>query len=68
MKAINRDSINADLSYDGVIEEAKATIIITIRDPRSKGVAYEQCCRSLDAHNFSHSDIIIRQDITIEHR
>lgn len=68
VKALHRDSINADMSYDGVVEETKATIIITIRDLRGKGIAYEQCYRSLDAHNFSHSDIIIRQDITIENR
>ena len=41
----------------------RTTIIITIRDPKHKGVVYNEGIRLLNIHNFEHSNIIIRNDI-----
>ena len=54
-----------DRDYDGVIETAKAIVIITIRDTRKQGKAYDECYASLDQHNFVHSNIMLRQHVEV---
>lgn len=65
INTLYRDATIADREVDGVFEPVKATIIITIRDPKKKGSVYTECYRHLSEHNFEHSDIVIRQDINI---
>lgn len=65
VKARYRDAIVTDRDYDGVIEHTRATIIVTIRDQKHKGVAYRECYNSLGEHNFVHSDIVVQQRIEV---
>lgn len=68
INALYRDATIVDREFDGVIDPVKATIIITIKDPKKKGIVYSECYRHLSEHNFEHSDIVIRQDINISNR
>ena len=68
LKALYRDAVAVDLDYDGIVELTQATVIITIRDPRHKGVAYSECYAALDQHNFAHNDIVIRQQIAVDNQ
>ncbi|MGM9763010.1 MAG: S8 family peptidase [Candidatus Cryptobacteroides sp.] len=65
INALYRDATIADREFDGVFDSVKATVIITIRDPKKKGIVYTECYRHLSEHNFEHSDIVIRQDINV---
>ncbi len=66
VKALYRDAVVTERDYDGVVEHTRATIIITIRDPKHKGVAYSECLASLNQHNFVHSNLEVRQRIDVE--
>ena len=48
-----------DLQFD-------AYLIMTIRDTRERGIAYNQAIRQLDNRNFIHQNIEVRQDIDID--
>lgn len=63
MRAFTRDATAYELLEDGVINSIKTTIIVTIRDPKNKGLIYNEGIRLLDAHNFEHSNIVVRNDI-----
>lgn len=65
IKALYRDSVTTDRYYDGINGYTRAVVVITIKDTKHKGVAYSECFASLDNHNFSHSDLEIRQRINI---
>lgn len=66
VKAKYRDSVATDMEYDGTFVNTRATIIITIRDQRHKGVAYKECYASLEEHYFNHSNLAIQQHIQVE--
>ncbi len=66
VKAITRDATADAFANLGEINEIKATIIITIRDPKCKGVVYNEAIRLLDQRNFEHTDVIVRNEIRIE--
>lgn len=63
IRSFTRDATMCELQEDGVINSIRTTIIITIRDPKHKGVVYNEGIRLLNIHNFEHSNIIIRNDI-----
>lgn len=63
MRAITRDATVNELQEDGVINSIKTTIIVTIKDPKHKGLVYNEGIRLLNAHNFEHSNISVRNDI-----
>lgn len=65
VKALYRDAVAADHDYDGEHEITYATIIITIKDPKHKGLAYDECYASLGLHNFNHSNIELDQRVGI---
>ena len=65
INSLYRDATMKDRDYDGVIETAKATVIITIRDTRNQGKTYDECYASLDQHNFVHSNIMLRQHVEV---
>lgn len=44
----------------------EAYLIMTIRDPKQKGIVYNQAMAQLEAKNFVHDNIVIRQDVEIE--
>lgn len=51
--------VSEDLTID-------AYLIMTIRDPKRKGIVYDQAIAQLEAKNFVHHNIVIRQDIEVE--
>ena len=65
IKSFTRDATTLELHEDGVVNDIRATIIITIRDPHNKGVIYNEGIRLLNAFNFEHINIVINSDIQI---
>lgn len=65
IKSFTRDATTLDLHDSGIINDIKATIIITIRDPKNKGLVYNEGIRLLDSHNFEHSNIEVNNDIQL---
>lgn len=65
IKSFTRDATALELHEYGVINDTKATIIITIRDPKNQGLVYNEGIRLLNSHNFEHSDITINNDIQL---
>ena len=47
-----------DLQFD-------AYMVMTIRDPKERGVVYDQTVNQLNARNFTHYSVEVRQDIEI---
>ena len=50
---------NEDLTID-------VCLVMTIRDPKEKGVVYDQAINQLDDLNFVHSNLVIREDVDVE--
>ena len=65
IKSFTRDATTLELHEDGVVNDIRATIIITIKDPYNKGVIYNEGIRLLNAFNFEHINIGINNDIQI---
>lgn len=61
-----KDELTARLQNDGEVVSIPVSIIITIKDPKGKKIAYDEGIRLLDQNNFAHSDIAICQDIAID--
>ncbi len=65
MRALTRDAASVELLEDGVLNPVRATIIVTIKDTKHKGRVYSEGIRLLNAHNFVHSNISVRNDIHV---
>lgn len=65
IKSFTRDATMIELAEDGVFNEIKASIIITIRDTQHKGVIYNEGIRLLNTYNFEHVNIGINNDIQL---
>lgn len=52
---------------DGTELKQKAVLVVTIRDPKEKGVAYNECIAQLNSKNFIHGNLSVHQDIVISH-
>lgn len=65
LEATYKDATATDKRAGLDVGNVEAVVIITIRDPREQGVLYDNCIQALDEHNFVHSDIAIRQNITV---
>lgn len=63
--ALYRDSVEADLNIDGNIDSIKATVIVTIKDTKHRGIVYDECMRLLELRNFEHNNVIVRQQIDV---
>ena len=61
-----KDEISTRLNDDGEIVSIPVTIIITIKDPKGKKIAYDEGIRLLEQNNFEHSDIAIRNNVVID--
>ena len=68
MKALYRDATICEKEIDGVYKTAKATVIITIRDPKERNVAYNECMAGLSLHNFPHINVMVRQHVEVNNR
>lgn len=65
IKAKYRDATNADRTSECPIDHVRAIVVLTIRDPQQRGIVYDRCIEQLDAHNFIHSCISVRQHVNI---
>lgn len=66
LRTITRDATAEAFANSGEINEVKATIIVTIRDPKGKGVVYNEAIHLLEQRNFEHADIIVHNEIRID--
>ena len=66
LTTLYRDATEAEFSLDGVIEEVHAVVIVTIRDPKKKGLVYNECMQLLEQRNFEHSNILVENRINIQ--
>lgn len=65
IKSYTRDATSLELHEDGIMNDVRATVIITIRDPYNKGVIYNEGIRLLDTYNFEHTNIEINNNIQL---
>ena len=65
IKASYRDATVSDREAGIPVGNVRAVVILTIRDPQHRGIVYDRCMAQLDARNFAHNDIIIRQGINV---
>ena len=66
MKALYRDSLMTSKGLDPSVSlEQKAILIVTIRDPQKKGIAYNECIQQLRSRNFSHNNLQLTQKLRV---
>lgn len=65
IKGLTRDSAKEEVTTTGEPLTFSATIIITIKDPLGRHVAYDEGIRLLDQHNFEHSSVLVTNEITL---
>lgn len=65
IKATYRDATRADKEMGIDVANVKTVVILTIRDPKGRGVVYDQCMAQLTARNFAHNDIVVRQQLEV---
>lgn len=65
LTTLYRDATEAECSLDGVLDEVHAVVIVTIRDPKKRGVVYDECMQLLEQRNFEHSSIIVENKIDV---
>ena len=66
MKALYRDSLMTSKGLDPTVSlEQKAVLIVTIRDPRKKGIAYNECIQQLRSRNFNHNNLQLSQKLRV---
>ena len=66
MKALYRDSLMTSKGLDPSVSlEQKAILIVTIRDPQKKGIAYNECILQLRNRNFNHSNLQLTQKLQV---
>lgn len=65
IKAMYRDATISDKEAGVPVENVKAVVILTIRDPQRRGIVYDRCMAKLDAHNFVHNAIAVRQQVNV---
>lgn len=66
LTTLYRDATEAEYSIDGVLDEIHAVVIVTIRDPKKKGLVYNECMQLLKQRNFEHSNIHVENRINIQ--
>lgn len=65
IEATYRDATMADKENGQNVGIAEAVVIITIKDPKRRGIVYDACLQALEEHYFVHSDVVIRQNINV---
>lgn len=68
IKTTCRDATRADRDSGINAGNVKAVIILTIRDPKKRGVVYDKCMAQLVARNFAHNDIVVSQHIEVSNK
>lgn len=63
LKALYREETETSIARDDL--QFDAVLIMTIRDPRKRGIVYNQTMQQLDQRNFVHQSIELRQDIEV---
>ena len=65
IKVAYRDATISDKEAGLPVGNVRAVVILTIRDPQHRGIVYDRCMAQLDARNFAHNDITLRQGINV---
>ena len=65
IKTSYRDTTRADKEAGVTAGDVKAVVILTIRDPQRRGITYDRCMAQLNARNFAHNDIAVRQNVNV---
>ena len=65
IKAMYRDATNTDREAGIQTDNVRAIVVLTIRDPQRRGIVYDRCMAKLDAHNFVHNGIVVRQHVNV---
>ena len=66
MKSLYRDSLMTSKGLDPSVSlEQKAILIVTIRDPQKKGIAYNECIQQLRNRNFNHNNLQLTQKLQV---
>ena len=66
IKATYRDATMADKATGVVTEDVKAVVILTLRDTEHGRIVYDRCMQQLEARNFAHNDVAVRQRVNVE--
>ena len=64
LRPLFREEAEGSMAADKL--KIDAYLVMTIRDPKHKGVVYNQAIAQLDAKNFVHHNIVIHQDIGVD--
>lgn len=64
LSALFREETESSMERDDL--QFNAYLIMTIRDPKKRGIVYNQTMNQLNERNFIHQSIELRQDIEIE--
>lgn len=69
MKALYREALMAKKTLDPEVSLVqKVVLIVTIRDSKKQGVAYDQCIQKLNVANFVHNNLQVTQNVQIENK
>jgi hypothetical protein len=69
MKALYREALMTKKALNSEVSlEQKTILIVTIRDPKKQGVAYNQCIQKLNAANFVHNNLQLIQNVRIDNK
>jgi hypothetical protein len=65
IKTMYRDATISDKEAGTLVDNIRAVVILTIKDPKRRGIVYDRCMAKLDAHNFVHNAMSVRQQINV---
>jgi hypothetical protein len=68
LKGVFRDHAEKQYARDGNTPYQKFCLLITIRDPKGKGVAYNEVTQQLNNFNFVQTDINLTEQVRIDLR
>ena len=63
LSALFREETESSMERDDL--QFNAYLIMTIRDPKKRGIVYNQTINQLNECNFIHQSIEVRQDIEV---
>lgn len=68
LEGLYRQASEASRELDGIDISQKIVLIVTIKDPKKRGLIYNECKHLLGIRGYAHNDIEIRNTIRIENK
>ena len=68
LEGLYRQASEASRELDGIDISQKIVLIVTIKDPKKRGVIYNECKHLLGIRGYAHNDIEIRNTIRVENK